>query len=63
MFLILACAMIAFAIGVLLGGLLICAIVINSMREIDYSSLYEKDDVEFNDDLNDENDESGTTQE
>lgn len=55
--------MTALVIGVFFGVLLICAVVINSMREIDYSSLYEKDNIEFNDDLNDENDESDTTQE
>lgn len=63
MFLILACGISLLVIGLFFGVLLICAVVINSMREIDYSSLYEKDNIEFNDDLNDENDESDTTQE
>lgn len=63
MCLVLACGITALLIGIFCDILLTCAIVINSIRKIDYSSLYEKNDAEFDDDSDDENDESDMTQE
>lgn len=60
MFLILACGISLLVIGLFFGVLLTCAIAINSIRKIDYSSLYGTNNKECDDDLDDE---SNATQE